>query len=295
MSAKQESSEVDETSKKELVEEIKEMNRRWYEKRWLFVLSLILGSTTFIAGFFLDLEATWQSALQSAFFLLSAGFFVLVLSYIFNVTWLYVIKKKSDREIKLSFLLQITSILAFIPNIVLMGLRFTSRFIITDVRGVYYYTYYKSNYSTLMNVNIIWSHYFSGKEFWFNYNLGKEHAQVFIILIVVYAVISAILGITAFFTIKKIKRPFVVKDHLKYLLDLFLIFYYGVIVLVLLIKNLVSAEKINIKKSPQLKKFKETVIFILIPILFVAMFFAMYLLTNYSFEFLFDTPWPLFF
>ncbi|MCE7743435.1 MAG: hypothetical protein GOP50_13370, partial [Candidatus Heimdallarchaeota archaeon] len=95
MTDKQESNATEEISREELVQEIKEMNRRWYQKTWLFVLSLVLGSATFIGGFFVDFESVWQSAVQSIVFLIAAGFFALVFSYLFNVTWLYALKKKS--------------------------------------------------------------------------------------------------------------------------------------------------------------------------------------------------------
>lgn len=295
MTDKQESNATEEISREELVQEIKEMNRRWYQKTWLFVLSLVLGSATFIGGFFVDFESVWQSAVQSIVFLIAAGFFALVFSYLFNVTWLYALKKKSVREYKLSFLLQIFSILAFIPNLVLISIRYTSHFILTDVRAALFYTSDKFAGNGAFIDRYLWDYQFIGKKNWFHYFIGTTDTQTFITIIVIIAIVMVILGITAYFTFKKIKGTFDIKKHLKYLLELFLMFYYGAMVLWLLFKNLISSEKINVKKSIYLKKFKETIIFILIPILFLGVFFAVYLLLNYSFVFIFDVPWPLFF
>ncbi len=292
MTEKAESAEVEETNTEELVAEIKEMNRRWYEKTWLFVLSLILGSLSLVGGFFVEFESVWQSALQTLFFLISAGFFVLVISYIFNVTWLYVLKEKSDREYMLSFLMQIATIIAFVVNTVLILLRYSTHLLTTDVRGAIFFQYIKYDFSL---TSLPWYYLFSGDKFWFSYNLGTEHAQTFTILVVVYLIIAVILALTAFLTIRKIKNSFVWKDHLKYILHLFFSVYYGSIVLVLLFKTLFSSEEIKIKESEYYRKFKETIIFILVPILLTGLFFALFFFSNYAYWFLFNAPWPLMF
>lgn len=296
MNKKQETKDTDKAANGELVEEIKEMNRRWYQKKWLVILSLILSVTTFIGGFYVEFDSIWQSAVQTVVFIISAGFFVLVLSYVFNVTWMYALKKKSDREYMLSVLLQVFSIFAIIPNIILVTIRYTTDFILTDVRGAYLFTYYKNNYSSLLDdVHISWKILFSGDRFWFQYHLGVENTQLIIVLIVIYSLIIIILGFTTYTTIKKMKKSFNLKDHLRYLLDLFLMFYYGIMALYVFIQKQVSAEKSKKTDFVYLRKFSQTVIFLLVPLLFVGLFFALYLFSNFAMEFLLDSPWPLFF
>lgn len=285
----QENKESDET-KNELILEIKEMNKRWYQKTWLFILSLILGASSFIGGFYVNFESTWQSAVQSIFFLLSIGFFVLVFSYLFNVTWLYVQKEKSDREHMLSALIQIASILAFVINIILISIRFTSQILLTDVRGTIFFMSKKYDLGYFS-----WAYLFSGDKYWFSYHLGIEDASTFTILIVVYIVISVILAITSYFTLRKIKQPFNWKEHIHFILQSFISIPYGCIVLGLYIKNMFSSQKVKISKSKYFIKFKTTIIFILVPIIFLSLFFALYFLSNFSYEYLFDLPWPLMF
>ena len=295
MTENQGSKKPDESVKQEITDGLKELNRRWYQKTWLFILSLILGPATFITGFFVEFEPIWQSAVQSIFFVISAAFFVLTFSYLFNITWLYALKKKTDREYMLSLLLQVFSILAILPNLILICIRFTSRFVLTDVRAAVLYAtqhYYSQH---VFIDHFIWDYQFAGEQYWFHYYLGTEFSQTFILLLVIFLLVIVILGITSYFTFKKIKKPFVLKDHLKYISQLFFMFFYGVMVLWLMIKKLITNDKFEIKDSSYLHKFKETVIFLLVPIIFLAVFFAIYFLLNHSFNILFETPWPFFF
>jgi len=296
MNNKEESVVSEETLNKKLIEEIEEMNRQWYQKPWLVILSLILGLTTFLGGFFVEFDVIWQSALQTVFFIFSAGFFVIVLSFLFNKTWQYSIKKKSANEYMLMLLLQVVSIAAIFVNIILMSITYRTSIAIADVKAVYVFTYLKNDYDILMpNGRSLASLDASDRKFWYMYKLGVEYSQTFIILIVIYAIVIVILGITSYYTYKKIRSPFILKKHLIYLFNPLLFFYYGFLVSFHYAQKNIAKKPFKISKSPAYLNFKRTAIYMLVPLLLVGLFFALYALTNYSMGFLFELDWPYYF
>ena len=286
----------EEAETKELVEEIKKMNKQWYEKTWLLILSLILGSASFVGGFFVQFESIWQSAVQTVFFIATAGFFVIVLSFVFNKAWQYSLKKKSANEYMLSLLLQLASITALLVNLILITVRFTTNLILAEVKNAFWFIYQKSNYSSLMDPEgYPWSYLFSADKFYFQYKLGMAFSQTFIILVVVYAILIVILGITSFFTYKKLKVPFNLKNHILYLFHPVMVFYYGAIILYELILKVFTDKDVKIKQLKHYHKFKRAALYMLVPLLLAGLFFGLYAFTNYSMWFIYDLYWPLFF
>jgi MFS family permease len=79
---------------------IQAMNRKWYNHRIFLAMSFVLGPLTFIGGFYGPLDVTHAPWYQSVFFVLAAGFFVVLLSYLFNLLWIIILapKRKRDRS-----------------------------------------------------------------------------------------------------------------------------------------------------------------------------------------------------
>ena len=84
--------------------EIKAIHKKWYDNKFFFIASLILAPATFVGGFFnnrsevltYQLHPVWQSAVVAVFFVLSVGFFVVILSYLFNLLWLGLLREKKE-------------------------------------------------------------------------------------------------------------------------------------------------------------------------------------------------------
>ncbi len=82
----------------DIKEEIKSMQRKWYDNKILFISSLILWPPFFFGALgigdwrFLPFGTTLKDSLlavaQTVMFLIAASFFVLLLSYLFNQLWL---------------------------------------------------------------------------------------------------------------------------------------------------------------------------------------------------------------
>jgi len=75
-------------------EGLKEINKKWFENKVFFIVSLVLGPLTFVFGFLVDYFTSWQSWITTIFFVVAAGFFVVILSYLFNLLWLVIIREK---------------------------------------------------------------------------------------------------------------------------------------------------------------------------------------------------------
>ncbi|MHA2256000.1 MAG: hypothetical protein ACXAAM_08010 [Candidatus Heimdallarchaeaceae archaeon] len=74
------------------------MNRKWYNHRIFLAVSLALGPLTFIGGFFGPLDVNQAAWYQAVFFIIAAGFFVVIFSYLFNLLWILLLfpKRKDD-------------------------------------------------------------------------------------------------------------------------------------------------------------------------------------------------------
>ncbi len=99
-------------------EEIRKLNKSWYTNPYLIVASLILGPATFVGAFFIDYYTVWHSVIQAIVFLISAGFFVILLSYGFNLLWLYSLKKKKNGDYIILTAIQLGVIIPLIVNAV---------------------------------------------------------------------------------------------------------------------------------------------------------------------------------
>ena len=99
-------------------DEIRKLNKSWYTNPYLVVASLILGPATFVGAFFIDYYTVWHSAIQTVVFLISAGFFVILLSYGFNLLWLYSLKKKTNGDYIILTAIQLGVIIPLIINTV---------------------------------------------------------------------------------------------------------------------------------------------------------------------------------
>jgi len=99
-------------------DEIRKLNKAWYTNPYLVVASLILGPATFVGAFFIDFFLVWHSAIQTVVFLISAGFFVILLSYGFNLLWLYSLKKKTNGDYFILAAIQLGVIIPLIINTV---------------------------------------------------------------------------------------------------------------------------------------------------------------------------------
>ena len=92
----------------EIKEEIKSMQRKWYENKILFICSLILWLPFFfgalsIGGWkFIPFGDTWKESVlavaQTLMFFVAAGFFALLLSYLFNQLWLLTLSSPKKEE-----------------------------------------------------------------------------------------------------------------------------------------------------------------------------------------------------
>ena len=102
--------------------EIRKLNKSWYTNPYLVVASLILGPATFVGAFFIDFYTVWHSAIQTVVFLISAGFFVILLSYGFNLLWLYSLKKKTNGDYFVLTAIQLGVIIPLIINSVKISL-----------------------------------------------------------------------------------------------------------------------------------------------------------------------------
>ncbi|MHA1954811.1 MAG: hypothetical protein ACW96U_12775 [Candidatus Heimdallarchaeaceae archaeon] len=82
----------------EAVSAIQSMNRKWYNHRIFLAVSLALGPLTFIGGFFGPLDVNQAAWYQAVFFIIAAGFFVVIFSYLFNLLWILLLfpKRKDD-------------------------------------------------------------------------------------------------------------------------------------------------------------------------------------------------------
>jgi len=99
-------------------DEIRKLNKSWYTNPYLVVASLILGPATFVGAFFIDYYTVWHYAIQSVVFLISAGFFVILFSYGFNLLWLYSLKKKTNGDYFILTAIQLGVVIPLIINAV---------------------------------------------------------------------------------------------------------------------------------------------------------------------------------
>lgn len=82
----------------EPISAIQAMNRKWYNHRIFLAVSLALGPLTFIGGFYGPLDVNQAIWYQAVFFIIAAGFFVVLCSYLFNLLWILLLspKRKDD-------------------------------------------------------------------------------------------------------------------------------------------------------------------------------------------------------
>ena len=80
---------------------LKTQNRLWIKNKWLFWTCIILSPAAFVWGFFIPLDSTWQHWVQSIIFIVSVGFFIVPMSYLFNLLWMVFLGKKSaNRDVE---------------------------------------------------------------------------------------------------------------------------------------------------------------------------------------------------
>ncbi|NPD88790.1 MAG: hypothetical protein HGN29_08690 [Asgard group archaeon] len=89
---------IEDNQKEEIVSAIQALNRKWYNHRIFLAISLALGPLAFIGGFYGPLEVDQAIWYQTVFFLIAAGFFVVLVSYLFNLLWIVLLvpKRKDD-------------------------------------------------------------------------------------------------------------------------------------------------------------------------------------------------------
>ena len=82
---------------------LKTQNKNWIKNKWLFWTCILLSPAAFVWGFFIPLDSTWQHWVQSIIFILSVGFFIVPMSYLFNLLWMVFLGKKSaDKDVEKS-------------------------------------------------------------------------------------------------------------------------------------------------------------------------------------------------
>jgi hypothetical protein len=92
----------------DIKEEIKSMQRKWYENKIFFICSLVLWPPFFFGAlrigdwrfipFGTTIKESMLAVTQTLMFLIAAGFFVLLLSYLFNQLWLLTLSGPKKEE-----------------------------------------------------------------------------------------------------------------------------------------------------------------------------------------------------
>lgn len=101
MTMNQETIQQDEATKKEeFREETKNINaaldaqhKKWFDNLPFFIISLVFATVTFIGGYFVRMEILMDSVIQTIVFVVTVGFFVLPLSWLFNKLWQLFLKE----------------------------------------------------------------------------------------------------------------------------------------------------------------------------------------------------------
>ena len=68
-------------------------HKKWYDNLAFFIISLIFASLTFIGGYFVRMDVLTDSVIQAIVFVVTVGFFVLPLSWLFNKFWKLFLKE----------------------------------------------------------------------------------------------------------------------------------------------------------------------------------------------------------
>ncbi|MCK4896179.1 MAG: hypothetical protein KAS47_05175, partial [Candidatus Heimdallarchaeota archaeon] len=88
------------TKEEKFREETKNINaainayhKKWFDNLPFFIISLVFATATFIGGYFVRMNVLVDSVIQSIVFVVTIGFFVLPLSWLFNKFWQLFLKK----------------------------------------------------------------------------------------------------------------------------------------------------------------------------------------------------------
>lgn len=91
---------ADATKEEEFKEETKNINaaldthhKKWFDNLPFFIISLVFATVTFIGGYFVRMEILMDSVIQAIIFVITVGFFVLPLSWLFNKFWQLFLKE----------------------------------------------------------------------------------------------------------------------------------------------------------------------------------------------------------
>lgn len=91
---------VDTEKEEEFKEETRNINaalnaqhKKWFDNLAFFIISLVLAVATFIGGYFVRMNVLMDSVIQTIVFVVSVGFFVLPLSWLFNKLWQLFLKE----------------------------------------------------------------------------------------------------------------------------------------------------------------------------------------------------------
>ncbi|MHA1198464.1 MAG: hypothetical protein ACTSQF_03835 [Candidatus Heimdallarchaeaceae archaeon] len=91
---------ADATKEEEFKEETKNINaaldaqhKKWFDNLPFFIISLVFATATFIGGYFVRMEILMDSVIQAIIFVITVGFFVLPLSWLFNKFWQLFLKE----------------------------------------------------------------------------------------------------------------------------------------------------------------------------------------------------------
>ncbi|MBY9001087.1 MAG: hypothetical protein KGD64_09245 [Candidatus Heimdallarchaeota archaeon] len=89
------------TKEEKLSEEKKQINtalnaqhKKWFDNLPFFIISLVFATGTFIGGYFVRMNVLADSIIQAIVFVITVGFFVVPLSWLFNKLWQLFLKEK---------------------------------------------------------------------------------------------------------------------------------------------------------------------------------------------------------
>ncbi len=68
-------------------------HKKWFDNLPFFIISLVFATMTFIGGYFVRMNVLMDSVIQSIVFVVTIGFFVLPLSWLFNKFWQLFLKE----------------------------------------------------------------------------------------------------------------------------------------------------------------------------------------------------------
>ena len=68
-------------------------HKKWFDNLPFFIISLVFATATFIGGYFVRMNVLTDSVIQAIVFVITVGFFVLPLSWLFNKLWQLFLKE----------------------------------------------------------------------------------------------------------------------------------------------------------------------------------------------------------